>query len=486
VSSPLRAFAAALIVAAAAFAGAWYVGYHNGLLASQAQDAGGAKFASLDLGALLGSRGADEQLVALAFRQVERVYYKPVEAQTLVNGERSGLLSYIRASFKSQHTAVQASLPATTATGDQVQDLHAMDRVLAYAQDHYARYLGNDARTNLTQAAISGMLGSLNDPYTVYLSPDQIRALDEQLNGGNFGGIGVFIYQLKNGQVVLQPIEGLPAARAGMRGEEVVQSVNGSPIGGLALDKVERMIRGPQGSKVSLVTRPYAKSGPVRRYSITREIIHVPTVHQKMEGDYNYIRLSDFGETSADEVRKALLAGKAHHAKATILDLRDNGGGLLDAAVSISSFFIPSTAQVAPGVPKGVVVTEIDRQNNQEPLYANGSTLSGVTPLVVLVNGFTASASEITAGALQDYKIATLIGTKTFGKGVVQGIFSMPNGGALKITTQRYVTPAGRDIQHKGIEPNILVAQSPEPDIIDTPADKQLQAAKAFLNRATR
>jgi carboxyl-terminal processing protease len=112
--------------------------------------------------------------------------------------------------------------------------------------------------------------------------------------------------------------------------------------------------------------------------------------------------------------------------------------------------------------------------------------MRGVTPLVVLVNGYTASASEITSGALQDYKIATLIGTKTFGKGVVQGIFSMPNGGALKITTERYVTPSGRDIQHKGIAPDIVVTQSPDLTLIDTPRDKQLSAAKAFLDRQTR
>ncbi len=320
------------------------------------------------------------------------------------------------------------------------------------------------------------MLGSLGDPYTVYLSPDQIRQLNEQLNGGNFGGIGVFIYQLKNGQVILQPIEGLPAARAGMKGDEVVETIDGSSISGMALDRIERMIRGPEGTGVSITTHPYNKRKPSRRYHITREIIHVPTVHAKMENGYQYIRLSDFGETSADEVRKALADGKAHGARGVILDLRDNGGGLLDAAVNISSFFIP----------RGVIVTEIDRYGNRQPQYATGNVMQGVTPLVVLVNGYTASASEITSGALQDYKLATLIGTKTFGKGVVQGIFSMPNGGALKITTERYVTPLGRDIQHKGIAPNIVVTQSPALEIVDTPRDKQLQAAKAFLDRQTR
>jgi len=478
VSAGIRTLLAALLVAVAAFCGALYgaryiAERHD---AATRVDTGADKLASLDLRNILGPQVIDEQLVGLAFRQVEKVYYRPVEAKTLVDGERDGLLTYMRAYFKAKHVSVSPELPTAQSSDDQSQQLHALDRQLAYAQEHYAQYLGKDGRTNLTQAALAGMLGSLRDPYTVYLSPDQIRQLNEQLNGGNFGGIGVFIYQLKNGQVILQPIEGLPAARSGMRGNEVVETIDGTAIDGLALDKVERMIRGPQGTVVNITTHPYNKSHASHQYSITREIIHVPTVHAKIENGYEYIRLSDFGETSADEVRKALVDGKAHGAKGVILDLRDNGGGLLDAAVNISSFFIP----------KGVIVTEIDRYGNRDPQYATGNTIPGVTPLVVLVNGYTASASEITSGALQDYKIATLIGTKTFGKGVVQGIFSMPNGGALKITTERYVTPSGRDIQHKGIAPNIVVAQGPDVDIIDTPRDKQLIAAKAYLDRLTR
>ncbi len=476
-SVAVRAILVALVLAAVAFTGALYIGYRNGVSDAQARlNSGGDRIASLDLRSILGPQAGDNQLVAMAFRQVEKVYYKPVDAQTLVSGERSGLIAFLNDEFKTKKINVGVSLPSVHASGDQAQDLHLMDRELAFAQDHYGSYLGSNGKTDLTQAAISGMLDALRDPYTVYLSPDQIRALNEQLNGGNFGGIGVFIYQLKTGAVVLQPIEGLPAARAGMKAQEIVDRIDGKPIAGLTLDRVEHLIRGAEGTPVQLTTHDYTNKRAPHQYHIVREIIHVPTVHQKMENGYNYIRLSDFGETSADEVRRALLTGKAQHAKGTILDLRDNGGGLLDAAVAISSYFIPH----------GVVVTEIDRQGDRDPQSANGSVLSGVTPLVVLVNSFTASASEITAGALQDYHIATLIGTKTFGKGVVQGIYSMPNGGALKITTQRYVTPAGRDIQHKGIEPNILVQQSPRVDIIDTPSDKQLQAAKAYLNRVTR
>jgi carboxyl-terminal processing protease len=472
----VRAVVAALLVAVASFAGALYIGYHRGLTAGETRADAGDRIASLDLRNLLGTRMVDDQLVGLAFRQVERVYYRPVDAQTLLDGERNGLLSFLRGYFKAKHVPVTAVLPNVNSSDDPALELRSLNRQLAYAQDHYGQYLGSSGRADLTQAALAGMLGSLRDPYTVYLSPDQIRQLNEQLNGGNFGGIGVFIYQLKNGQVILQPIEGLPAAKSGMKGNEVVESIDGTHVSGLALDKVEHMIRGAQSTTVTIATHPYNNARAHHRYTITREIIHVPTVHAKMEGGYEYIRLSDFGETSADEVRKALADGKSHGAKGFILDLRDNGGGLLDAAVTISSYFIP----------EGVIVTEIDRYGKRDKQYATGNVMRGVTPLVVLVNGYTASASEITSGALQDYKIATLIGTKTFGKGVVQGIFSMPNGGALKITTERYVTPSGRDIQHKGIAPDIVVTQSPDLTLIDTPRDKQLSAAKAFLDRQTR
>ena len=472
-----------LLIAAALLAGAWYVhGSHTNPAVATDQDTNETgKVASIDIGAVLGPQVVDQQLVGMAYRQVERAYYKPVDSQLLIQGEHKALESFLRSALRAKHVAVTPALPDPQNASDAAQDVHALDRQLAFAQDHYARYLGSNGRDMLTEAALSGMLGSLHDPYTVYLSPDQIRALNEELNGGDFGGIGVFIYQLKDGQVIVQPIEGLPAARAGMHGNEVVQSINGQPVHGLALDRVERLIRGPEGTLVTITTHPYKQTAP-HQYHITREIIHVPTVHAKMEDGYEYIRLSDFGETSAAEVRKALIYGKAHGAKGTILDLRDNGGGLLNAAVDVSSLFIPKDY----GDGHGVIVTEIDRYGNKDSQYATGATIAGVTPVVVLVNAYTASASEITSGALQDYKLATLIGTKTFGKGVVQGIFSMPNGGALKITTQRYVTPNGRDIQHKGIQPDIVVPQNPDLSYVDTPKDKQLAAAKAFLKRVTR
>jgi len=460
-----RVLLTVLAVALAAFAAATYAGYKSGYDAAQTTSIGRGGLATIDLQRILSPGASDEHLVATAFRQVERVYYKPVNAETLMRGEQTGIAGYLRSKG-----VRDAALPAIRATGDQASDLRKIDGQLAYAQTHYGARLGASGNLHITQAALRGMMSSLGDPYTVYLSPQEIQSLNESLDGGNFGGIGVYIYQLKDKQVILQPIDGLPAARAGMKPGEIVTSVDGTPIKGLSLDRVERMIRGERGTTVSIVAHPWKQRGQ-HTYRIVRDIIRVPTVHAKMESGYEYIRLSDFGETSADEVRAALLSGKAHGAKGYILDLRDNGGGLLDAAVRISSYFIPS----------GAIVSTIDRAGHKDEQDALGTAIGGLRPLVVLVNKYTASASEITAGAIADYKIGTLIGTRTFGKGVVQSIYPMPDSSALKITTARYVTPAGRDIQHKGIAPDVLVNQNPDPSLIDTPHDKQLAVAKAHL-----
>lgn len=460
-----RALIAALIVLAVAAGSALFVGYRTGIIAAQS----GIDVATTgDINELFGNASVSgARLVDLALQKLESSYYKPVDPQTPVSGEEQALRGYLH-----QKKVQNASLPNVAAsTNTQNDDRHVAD-LLAYAQQHYGDKLGPHGNADLTDAALRGIMGSVKDPYTVYLSPREIQGLNESLSGGNFGGIGVYIYQLKDGRIVVQPIEQMPAARAGMKPGEVVDSVDGKTVRGLPLDRVEEMIRGEAGSTVHLTTHPYSGKGSEHGYDIVREIIHVPTVRAKMEDGYDYIRLSDFGTTSADEVRKALLDGHSKHAKGYILDLRDNGGGLLDAAVQISSFFVP----------QGTIVSTIRRDGQSTSEEALGDAIPGLQPLVILVNKYTASASEITSGALQDYHLATLVGTKTFGKGVVQSIYPMPDRGALKITTARYVTPLGRDIQHHGIVPDIVVAQDPDPSIIDTPADKQLAAAKARLS----
>ncbi|HEY6486994.1 MAG TPA: S41 family peptidase [Candidatus Cybelea sp.] len=464
-----RLLLTAFVALAAVIATALYVGYRTGSIAGPP----GLQVATTgDLRSLYDSEDTSGSAVAdFALRRLESVYYKPISPQVPLNGEADSLKTLLTAK-----KVGYASLPAQSAAGDPAADGERASALLGYALKRYGNALGATGNEDITDAALRGIMNSVHDPYTVYLSPRENRGLTESLSGGNFGGIGVYIFQLKDGEVIVRPIDAMPAAKAGMQAGDIVDAVDGKRVRGLSIDRVEAMIRGEPGSIVNLKAHQYKAPSAEHSYAVVREIIHVPTVHAKMEQGIDYIQLSDFGKTSADEVRKALLDGKAKGARGYILDLRFNGGGFVDAAVSISSLFIP----------QGTIVSTIARDGSRTTDAALGDAIGGLTPLVVLVNKYTASASEITSGALQDYRLATLVGTRTFGKGVVQSIYELPDDGALKITTARYLTPAGRDIQHHGIEPNVVVAQEPNPSLIDTPADKQLAVAKAHIRQLLR
>jgi carboxyl-terminal processing protease len=457
---------AALVVALAAAGGAAYVEHSARSTAADATTiaVGNGRVVGVDLGTLLGRGNPDRQMIELAYERVEHAYYKPVADALLVNGEQKALTTFLRSK-----KVTNPQVPHNAATGDRSRDVAILESTLAVVQQRYATVA--PART-YTEVALAGMLGGLGDPYTTYLSPNEIRTLDEQLRGGNFGGIGVYIVQdQKTKAILVDPIEGNPAIKAGVRPGDTILAVDGHPTNGQTLDQVEREIRGPLGTKVSLLLRRHSTNQRAV-VDVTRAEVHVPSVQAKIENGISYVRLADFGSSSAQEVRRALVNAQQHGVHGYILDLRNNGGGLLDAAVDISSLFIP----------QGPIVSTIDRTGDKDVRDATGRTID-TKPLVVLVNRYTASASEITAGAIQDYRAGTIVGEKTFGKGVVQSLYTMPDNGALKITTARYVTPKGRDIQHKGIIPDVIVAQRVDAPIIDTPADKQLAAAKSLIEK---
>ncbi|MGH7737273.1 MAG: S41 family peptidase [Candidatus Tyrphobacter sp.] len=461
--APLLALVVVLVLCAVGFYAARRIGMETAaseIAVPVAQDGG--------LYGLFGDGPNDDRLIGIALAQLEQDYYKPIAPQTPFRGVSSGLRAYL----KTKH--IVAKLPQEHATGDLAVDANDLENEVAYAQSHYGAAAGN---TDLLQAALRGMMGSVDDPYTVYLSPREIQQLTEMLAGGDFGGVGVYILPTRTGEIVIAPIPNLPAARAGITEPMVLVSVDGKLTRHLTPDDVQTLIRGRTGTRVTIRAYPLGKPKASRAFGIVREIIHVPTVSSTMEKRIDYIRLSEFGDTSAHEMRAALLNGKAHGAKGYIIDLRYNGGGLVDAAVDIVSFFVPKGAPI---------VSEVDRTGHALTSVGTGATIPGLQPLVILVNGSTASASEITAGALQDYHLATLVGTQTFGKGVVQTIRALPgNAGALKITVASYVTPKGRNIEHRGIRPNIIVPD-PDPRLIGTARDTQLQAAKARIAQLLR
>ncbi len=460
----IRLLLAVAIVALSALGGAAYAGR----AAADTSVVTDRPVADLDLNGLIGSGDPDKHVIETAYEQVEHSYYQPVNPQLMVDGETKALNCLITACVKRHVTDPKGPLSPGHATGSSVHDLALMESAVDTVNAHYP---SAGSKSQVTDAALSGILGGLGDPYTTYLNADAIRALDEELKGGNFGGIGVYIGKdPKSGAILVDPIEGNPAIRAGVRTGDAIVAVNNQTTAGLPLDDVERLIRGPRGSVVALRVKHHSNNA-VATIRVTRDVVHVPSVRAKIEDGFSYVRLSDFGTTSADEVRDAFEAAKKHGVKGYILDLRNNGGGLLDAAVDISSLVIH----------QGTIVSTVDRAGHREIRSATGRAIDPL-PLVVLVNKYTASASEITAGALQDDHLATLVGTKTFGKGVVQSLYTLPVG-ALKITTARYLTPAGRDIQHKGIVPDVVLDQRVDLPIIDTPADKQLAQAKAILRQ---
>lgn len=305
--------------------------------------------------------------------------------------------------------------------------------------------------TTLIDNAIRGMLAGL-DPHSAYLDKDDFQQL-QIITTDRFGGLGLEVTQQDGAVTVVSPIDGTPAAQAGMQSGDVIVRVNNTALDGMTLDQAVALMRGKPGSTVTLLVLRRGVSKPLS-FTLTRAEVHLTSVRSRLlQPGYGYLRISQFSADTADGVRDAIQAlAKQNHAalKGLVLDLRNNPGGLLDAAVDVCDDFLNS----------GVIVSARGRapDSNFVRRATPGDILNGA-PMVVLVNAGTASAAEITAGALQDDHRALILGTRTFGKGSVQSVIPLPEGGALKLTTSLYYTPSGRSIQAEGIPPDIVVPE---------------------------
>ncbi len=319
-----------------------------------------------------------------------------------------------------------------------------------------------------TYAAIRGAVQSLNDPYTVFIEP-VVRDQERDTLRGSFGGIGAYLRRPEDGgEIILEPIPDNPAERAGIQLGDVLLAVDGVPITPeMAVSEVAEMIRGEKGTKVTLTVRHPDSLEPVD-ITIERADILIPSVTYRMletETPTGYVQLTRFSGESRNEVRRALEDLLAQGAEGIVLDLRGNGGGLLAAAVDVADLFLTSK----------VVVRQESRREGERIERTTSQTLVPDTPLVVLVDGGTASASEILAAALRDHERAVLVGQRTFGKGSVQLVFDLSDGSSVHVTSARWFTPAGQEIDQKGLEPDISV--QPSPDDMENNRD-------AILNRA--
>jgi carboxyl-terminal processing protease len=322
----------------------------------------------------------------------------------------------------------------------------------------------------LVKGAIDGMLSMLDDPYTRYIAPEEYKQMNEEREG-SFSGIGIQIGMRENKLTVIAPIEDTPAWRAGLKSGDWIKAIDDKPTESMIVDDAVKLIRGKEGTaiKLQIYREDTQKTLDI---SVTRGKIENKVIKYKIIKDHiGYLRLTTFMQNNSPaEMKTALAELKKQGMTALILDIRSNPGGLLPNAVDIGSLFIA----------EGPIVRIVDRDGKEEKLNASGRTsLDSSVPMAVLVDGGSASASEILAGTLKDNKRAVLIGTRTFGKGLVQTVHNLSNGSGIAITTNKYLTTKGTDINKKGIEPDIKVTVPKE--ILEKPysegLDVQLQKA---------
>lgn len=329
--------------------------------------------------------------------------------------------------------------------------------------------------TQKIQGAIEGLVNSYGDPYTVYFEPAEAAAFDADI-AGNFSGVGMEV-GLRNGVItVISPLPDTPAERAGVLAGDIVVRINGTSTEKMSVDGAVRLIRGEKGTVVNLQIYREGEDGFLE-VPITRDTINIPTVETELIGKTFVISLYSFNAQSEEKMHFALQEYQASRADSLVIDVRGNPGGYLQSAVAIASYFLPSG--------KVVVKEQFNDPSKDDVFRSQGRQVQLFTPknLLVLVDGGSASASEILAGALKDHGVATIIGTQTFGKGSVQELLKLGDGSSLKVTVARWLTPNGTSISNGGLVPNIIISRTPEDRVAGK--DPQKDAAVDFLKGKT-
>lgn len=319
----------------------------------------------------------------------------------------------------------------------------------------------------LVEGAIRGMVQAVGDPYTRYVDPESFAQMKDQLEG-SFSGIGIEMGVKDKKIVVIAPIEGTPAYKAGILANDSIVSVDGKPVDGLDINQVVKMIRGPKGTQVKIGVE---RNGELKVFDITRENIEIKSVSfRPLTYQIGYLRISTFNDKTYDEFKSYL--PQIDKMKALVLDLRNDPGGTVKTCLDVAGYFVGDNP----------VVITVDRNGKETKVYSPHKDSKLGIPVVVLVNGGSASAAEILSGAMKDYGY-TLIGQKTFGKGLIQSVIPLYDNSALVITTEKYLTPMGHDINKIGIEPNIVVENPTEWQYMgkDPAKDPQLKEALKIL-----
>jgi C-terminal peptidase prc len=396
------------------------------------------------------------------FRALTGSFYRNVAPANLIAGARLGIGDAFKAAKRPA-----PPMPPLRGSADPVGQI-----AVAVAAGRRANVL---SETDLTYAALTGMAHAAGDRYTVFLTPKQLKGFEEPLNPPHVFGIGVLLQQDEKTKDVSAAYvaPGTPAEAAGVQNGDVFDSVDGTNAHGLDIAHVRALLLGKTGTTVRV---RLMRGGAMRdELSIVRAEVHAPTVYQKLlPNGIGYIAVGVFGEPTAEEFGAALRTLQRLHARAFVIDLRNNGGGYVNAAVGIADHFVHSGPIVSIAERRGT--TEFDADANADEML----------PVAVLVNHYSASASEITAAALQDTGVATLVGARTYGKGVVQQIVYNGDGSAMKITTARYLTPHNRVIDGIGLSPDVAVVENEHARYGDPAGDAQLAAAINIVQAKAR
>jgi carboxyl-terminal processing protease len=405
--------------------------------------------------------GSSEDL-RQSYELLTTTFYSKVDAQRLLDGARKAL-------------ADEASKRHARVAVPRLHDLGSADENVSQLIDTIAQLQASLhlSQTQLTYDAINGMADALHDRYTAFFTPEEFRQFNDALDPEKISGIGVIVRTDDVSKYIEAEyvVPGTPADKAGLQTGDLFTGVDGKSLKGMTADQASSLLRGKPGTLVHLTALRDGK--PLAPLAITRSEVQPPTVIYKMLPQHvGYIYILAFGRDTPDEFAMALDRLQKDEVRAYVLDLRDDGGGYVNSALDISSKFINDNP----------LVTIEERGAHTETVDAGADALPP-KPMAILVNRYTASASEITAGALQDDGVAVLVGEKTFGKGVMQSLTPLPDGAAIKITTAHYLTPKNRDINLKGIEPDFVVVENKDARIGDVSHDAQLQAALGILTK---